>query len=205
MKKNESFLKIFQNQQIMHINFNTSNAHKQAELTEFLNSLGWTVSFTGVDLQEPLADADTVIAFKVSQLPMRTLAEDSALFIEGCDQAGVSIRWFMDSLDTDTSLIGRQAVFQVRVALMDDTQFGQKVMIWTGEVPGTIQPSMGNSKFGFDNVFVPDGNPKGFVPYSISKPKELNPRYRALASMVNGEQPKIVNPIYEWTGEWQHE
>jgi len=175
----------------MHIRFNTSNKDKQRELTEFLKMFGWSVDFSEEDLREPFADPDTVIASKASRLP-GIFVEDSALFIEGCDEAGVSIKWFMDRID---SMVGRRASFQVRIARLE----GEKVLIWSGKVDGQIVQGKGNSKFGFDNVFVPNG---ATVPYSLSKPNELNPRCLAIESLIY-DAGRYVRPIFNWTGEWQ--
>lgn len=179
----------------MSIPVNTSNPHKRLEFIKYFGDFKKNVSFTTIDLKEPSADADTVIAYKASQVPEGTLVEDSALFIENCDTAGVEIKWVLDSLE---DLIDRKAQFQVRLA----RQLDGVVQVWTGSVCGTIVERQGQSRFGFDEVFRPSGQD---YTYAIAKPKELTPRFRAVMAFASGENPRLLDPIFIWEGPWQND
>lgn len=165
-----------------------------------LSSLNSNVSFTNVDLEEPSSAHLTIISYKATQARLRSnnipvVVEDSALFIEGSeDVSGVNIKWILDHLNDYHT---KRATFVVLIGYSD----GQHVNIFEGRIPGRIQiASTDSNTFGFDNHFIPDGSN---VPYSVSKPFHLNPRYLALQKLVSGTPDHISDCINVWSGKFQ--
>ena len=93
------------------------------------------------------------------------LIEDTSLDIEGAS-VGVNVRWLIDHLN---DYIGRRALWTLLLAY----RFGDEVIVYKGEVPGTIVSPQGESGFGFDPVFLPNGSD---LTLAQSKPDEVNAR-----------------------------
>lgn len=178
---------------------NSSNINKQAEFTTFFEGFGLHPSFTKIDIEEPNSSPEDIISYKASRLYSRlspqqkTYCEDSALFIDGTDEAGVNIRWVMDHIN---KYAGAKAKFVVLMAYSD----GVQVHIFKGEIAGTICASEQPSSFGFDPNFIPEGRNE---PYSVSKPPELNPRYWAIRNIAHGKKYRVTKHMDSWTGEMQ--
>lgn len=74
--------------------------------------------------------------------------------------------------------------------------------VYEGIVNGKIVQHRGDSDFGFDPYFEPDGTDKTLAE---DKPDERNARFLAIENLVNNNVKYIRDPIYEWDGKWQHE
>ncbi len=62
----------------------------------------------------------------------------------------------------------------------------ESVISFVGEIKGIITHSIrGNSGFGFDPIFVPEGSNKTFAEMNISQKNELSHRMRALKQFTN--------------------
>eukprot|EP01052_Picozoa_sp_SAG31_P046823 SAG31_NODE_9109_length_1334_cov_1.030794_2_plen_87_part_00 len=81
---------------------------------------------------------------------------------------------------------------------------GGKVSVYEGTVKGTIVPPRGDSSFGFDPVFQPDGSTQTLAE---AKPDKDNARFRAVELLVSGKVSKQVEPIRDedWAGAYQHD
>jgi len=169
---------------------NTSNHNKFLEFVEYgLHG----VHRTEVDLPEPNSDPITVVAYKASSVPPKTIIEDTSLEVEGAD-IGVNVRWMLDRLE---NFVGKRAVITTLLAVLEEDN---KVHIYKGELSGKIVDPSG-SGFGFDSVFLPDGANKTL---GEKKPKEITARYKAVQNFLARNIFEIVDPITEWNGEMQH-
>ncbi len=171
---------------------NTSNKGKLQEFQRLFSKYGVTLSNTQFDLDEIEADAITVVAHKASQLGELILIEDTSLDIEGAS-VGVNVRWLIDHLN---DYIGRRALWTVLLAY----RFGDEVIVYKGEVPGTIVSPQGESGFGFDPVFLPNGSDQTLAQ---SKPDEVNARAWAVDALMKDDKFTTVKAIYDWDGPWQ--
>ena len=171
---------------------NTSNKGKLQEFQRLFSKYGVTLSNTQFDLDEIEADAITVVAHKASQLGELILIEDTSLDIEGAS-VGVNVRWLIDHLN---DYIGRRALWTLLLAY----RFGDEVIVYKGEVPGTIVSPQGESGFGFDPVFLPNGSD---LTLAQSKPDEVNARAWAVDALMKDDKFTTVKAIYDWDGPWQ--
>lgn len=172
---------------------NTSNPGKLAEFKRLFSQEGISLLVSERDLREADADPLTVITQKASQLPDRTLVEDTSLLIEGEGDEGVNIRWLMDRL---AQWKGKKARWLVLLAYKEE----ETVKIFRGEVSGTITTPQGKGGFGFDPYFLPDGTDQTL---SEAKPDSVNARAYAVKNLAQASvwscQPVITN----WPGPWQ--
>ena len=177
------------------IYFNTSNLNKQKELTIFFNMFGFDVEYTQEDIVEPIATHNEVISYKATKLGINgpILCEDSALFIEGSDQNGIEIKYFMNNLDM---YAGKAATFVVLIGIYD--YVNDQVKIFEGKVDGMIVKNTSTSAeiFGFDANFIPNGSNRSYAEF---KPLHLNARYLAIEKYFK-QQYSWVDPIKNWTG-----
>jgi inosine/xanthosine triphosphate pyrophosphatase family protein len=162
----------------------------EAKFREFESFFEWKLEWIRRDLPEPVADSETIVRFKASQLP-ETLIDDAALFVEGED-LGTLIKWRMSELDR---LIGRRAEFRCYLGI----QRQERVEIFIGVVPGKIC-SFQPGGFGFDGYFIPEGSS---VSYAKSKDREKNARYLAVQKFLQRKPDRLANPLKEWNGEFQ--
>ena len=74
--------------------------------------------------------------------------------------------------------------------------------MYEGVVEGTLVLPRGEGKFGFDPVFLPIGSTKTL---GEEKPDAHNARAKAVDSLMASSPCKVVAPIAEWNGKWQHD
>lgn len=173
---------------------NTSNPGKFEEFKRLFAIYGAELEASHVDLREVDADPVTVVAHKASQLGEGIVIEDTSLDIEGAS-VGVNVRWLLDHL---SEYAGRRAEWTVLLALRK----GDKILIYKGTIFGTIVKPKGDSGFGFDPVFQPDGTDKTLAE---SKPDSVNARAKAVEALIKGDVWRTHPVIEKWEGPWQHD
>jgi len=158
--------------------------------------LNQEIVFTDHDLQEPDADQETIVGYKIGQLlqmyPGQTiLAEDTALYIDGSD-VGVNIR---SRIDTLSKYEGSRARFVCLIGVCLD---GQTVTFYSGSVTGTIVAPRGDKGFGFDRVFEVEGA-------TLAEDKSLNrnARYVACKNFLENMSTCSKPVIFNWDGSFQ--
>lgn len=171
---------------------NTSNQSKFEEFKRLFVKYGYTLEATHVDLPEIDADPIHVIAHKASQLGENILVEDTSLNIEGVS-VGVNIRWLLGHL---SQYEGHKANWTVLLAYRQ----GNQVIIYKGEVLGTIVSPKGKAGFGFDPVFLPEGSSQTLAE---SKRDSFNARAKAVEALVKGTVWTKHPIIEDWEGPWQ--
>ena len=72
--------------------------------------------------------------------------------------------------------------------------------MYRGQVVGVIVEPRGDSNFGFDPVFQPEGAEKTLAE---DKPDSCSARAKAVENFVKDIPFAIVNPIFDWTGTYQ--
>ena len=137
-----------------------------------------------------------MVAQKATSAGVNVLIEDTSLDVEGAE-VGVNIRWIMDNLK---DLIGRRAVWRVMLGIL---RSDQKVYIYEGITNGVIVKARGDSAFGFDPVFLPEGSTKTLAE---DKPDSVSARCKAVEAMMKDDAVAIHCPIKkeDWKGKWQH-
>lgn len=172
---------------------NTSNQGKFEDFKRLFKAHSIELDATHIDLDEIDDTLINVIAHKASQLQENVIVEDTSLNIEGA-QVGTSVRWLLDHLG---EYEGKKAEWIVLLAY----RLGDEVFIFKGSQLGTIVKSKGVKGFGFDPVFLPEGE---CVTLAEAKPDHVNARAKAVEAFIN-KKPYMTHPaIYTWEGKWQN-
>ncbi len=174
------------------LKLNTSNQGKFEEFKRLFAKHGLTLIATHEDLPEIDADPVTVVAHKASSVPENVIIEDTSLDVEGA-KVGINVRWLLDHLK---DYAGKKATWTVLLAM----HHNNTVVIYKGEVTGTIVQPEGQGGFGFDPVFLPDGCEHTLAE---QKPDSVNARAKAVDALVKNQIYKQVPVIKEWHGRWQ--
>ena len=132
------------------------------------------------------------MSIKHLQVGEGVIVEDTSLEIEGAS-VGIHVRWLLDHL---SEYVGRKAVWTVLLAYRK----GELVFIYRGQVSGVIVAPRGDSGFGFDPVFLPDGATDTLAQ---SKPDRFNARAKAVQALVQNHLFATRSPIEKWDGPWQ--
>jgi XTP/dITP diphosphohydrolase len=171
---------------------NTSNWGKYQEYRHYFAKYNQELEITSVDLKEILSNPLEVIVHKASQMDDQVLVEDTSLDVEGAD-VGVNVRWLLNHMK---EFEGRRATFRVLLAYKSN----KKVFVYQGEVQGTLVSQKGNSGFGFDAIFQPDGE---LETLAEAKPDRVNARAIAIKNLFTGSVYQIAPMMEKWTGDWQ--
>lgn len=154
--------------------------------------LGFSLPFVKADLPEmqsiylkDVAEAKVKTAYDLFKYPV--LIEDVGLVFHGLGKLpGPFIKWFIQEIGTNglcrlaDGLPGRAATAEIVYALYD----GTKVRFFDGAVDGTIakRPS-GSSKFGWNPVFIPDGQTKTYAQMDDVTLRKYSHRAQALTKL----------------------
>lgn len=178
----------------------TSNRHKFEEISEVAREFnieldlcdGFKLEFQADTLEE-IVTKSAMLAYIYLKRPL--LVEDAGLFVEALNgfpgpysnyvYRTIGINGLLKLLD---NVSNRRACFKSAVALIHEGG----VFISSGEVCGTIsQCPRGSRGFGFDPVFIPDGETRTFAEMSISEKNRYSHRAKAvrkaLALLLGGK------------------
>ena len=170
------------------ITFITGNAGKAKYLADYFHI---PVDHIELDLLEIQSlDLDSVVRDKAlrayEHVRRRALVEDVSLECKGLNGLpGPLIKWFIEALGREgicRLLDGkdRSAIATVAYGIAD----GSGVRIFKGSVSGKIaEHPRGESGFGWDPIFIPDGHAKTFGEMSSDEKHATSMRREALESM----------------------
>jgi XTP/dITP diphosphohydrolase len=169
--------------------FATTNKNKLSEASQIL---GYDLEQIAIELLEPQAvDVEEVVKVKAEDAFHKTgkivLVEDTGLeFSAWGKMPGALIKWFMDEVGNEgllkmlSSETDRRATAKTAVAFFD----GTKSQVFTGSVMGTIPEKIcGSDGFGWDPIFVPDGETKSFAEMSDTEKNSISMRKLAFDKM----------------------
>jgi inosine/xanthosine triphosphate pyrophosphatase family protein len=162
----------------------------EEKFREFERFFGMKLEWVRQNLREPIADSETVVRFKASQLS-DVLIDDTSLVVEG-ESFGPMIKWKISELDR---FVGRKAEFRCYLGIQ---RFGE-IQIYLGVVRGRIVDRV-QGGFGFDGHFCPEGSQKA---YAEEKPDHLNARYIAVQNFLTQKPAGIFPPLLRWNGKFQ--
>lgn len=171
---------------------NTSNKNKLEEFKRLFALHGYRLEATCIDLKEVNADPLIVIAHKASQVEENVLVEDTSLEIEGVS-IGIHVRWLLDHL---AEYVDHQAYWKVLLAY----RVGNTIFVYKGEISGMIVKPRGESNFGFDPIFLPNG---ATFTLAESKPNQFNARAQAVEALIQNKIWITCPVIQKWEGPWQ--
>jgi non-canonical purine NTP pyrophosphatase (RdgB/HAM1 family) len=169
--------------------FITGNADKAKQIQEFLNI---EIDHQKVDLDEIQSlDLQEIVEHKVRQayekLQKPVFVEDVSLVFNALGKLpGPLIKWFLQSVGNDgmckllDGYEDRSAAAKVLFGYFD----GENLEFFDAEVAGKITSSpKGGDGFGFDYIFVPDGQEKTWAGIDVIKNPEFSMRIPALRKL----------------------
>jgi XTP/dITP diphosphohydrolase len=167
----------------------TSNENK---VNEFERLMGFRLRHQKIDLPEPQAtDVKIVAKEKATKayelLGKACLVDDTGLTIHAWGELpGALIRSFLDNVGVEGIIkmlsqdISRIATVTTALGYCDE--FGARVFI--GKIDGKISKSpRGNNGFGYDPIFIPDGQSKTFAEMSDVEKDIYSMRKKAIEIM----------------------
>lgn len=193
----------------MEIYLATANPHKIQEIKAIINLTNLKDSFRLISLNELSqnlqdkyqpqenhpslmlnAQAKAIALFALTRSPV--LAEDSGLFVEALGgRPGVfSARYANTDIEKQQRLLkemeglkNRRAFFITTLCYLDEQG---NAIFFNGKVSGTISETIrGESGFGYDPVFIPDGVDKTFAEMSLEEKNRLSHRRKAIEYFLN--------------------
>jgi XTP/dITP diphosphohydrolase len=172
----------------LEIAFVTSNEGKLREAEKILNKYGINIVHAPLRLEEKrsesveeIAEGCALRAYSALRKPL--FVEDSGLFVPALNGfPGAYSAWVFGKIGNEGILRllsgteDRSAEFRCAIAFTE----GKEVRLFTGSVMGRVSESIrGNGGFGYDPVFVPEGEEKTFAEAPSLK-DSLSHRTRAL-------------------------
>lgn len=178
----------------------TSNEKKLNEYNSFSNT-GKLQILKGKDLPEVESpDPSTVILYKSISAGDKTVVEDTSFVVDGAD-VGTNVRWLLDSISTYE---GAKAEWIVKLAV----NVNEEIHVYDGRIKGVITSGNVNEGFGFDPIFIPDGENKTLSVLSKEGRKDdFSARKIAFNNMLLNKEPIVyqIKDVPEWTGKYQQE
>jgi XTP/dITP diphosphohydrolase len=185
----------------MKIVFATNNEHKLTEIRDLLGNSFTLLSLNDIkiyaDIPEDLPTLEGNALFKANYIHkvsgMTVFADDTGLEIDALDgKPGVHSARFAGeeknfSANTEKVLklmkgiINRNARFRTVIALI----INGSEYLFEGVVPGKIlEEKRGNGGFGYDPIFVADGEKKSFAEMSLNEKNRISHRARAFEKLI---------------------
>ena len=176
--------------------FATNNAHKLRELREIAGDKFTILSLKDINCNDDIPEtADTLQGNALikarhiyNKYNVSCFADDTGLEVEALGGApGVlSARYAGDGHDSEANMqkllqnltgeSNRNAQFRTVIALIID---GEEIL-FDGIVKGVItDKKMGDSGFGYDPIFIPEGYNESFAQMSSEEKNSISHRYRA--------------------------
>ena len=154
------------------------------------------------DAIEVLGTEEEVIIYKALHFGENILVEDTSLSVEGAD-IGVNIKWLLHELHNSPKYDGKKAVWQVFLGLI----YEGKMYLAEATLNGVIVSAKATKNaFGFDSVFLPDGETKTLWELKQEGLKvNHSARKKAIDKLLAGEYSKVLElkEIPPWTGKFQ--
>ena len=169
--------------------FATSNKNK---LREFQQMLGNRVVQVDVVLVEPQAiEVEDVVREKALQayriLNKPVLVEDTGLFFHAWNGfPGALVKWMLTSVGLSGMLdmLGPQADRSATAKTSIGFYDGKEVRLFSGSIEGAIARTVrGESGFGWDPIFIPNGFKKSFAELSEEQKNLISMRSIALSKL----------------------
>jgi non-canonical purine NTP pyrophosphatase (RdgB/HAM1 family) len=172
------------------IKFITGNVNKFAEVKAVLADL----EQLDIDLPEIQSlDPQEIVEFKLKtaleHVPGNIIIEDTSLFIEGLHGLpGPLIKWFMKAM-------GREGLARTVLASGNDRAEAKTIIgyadsngqtfYFEGVISGRIVMPTGETTFGWDPIFMPDGSEVTFAEMGTDQKNEISMRRQAAQKLAD--------------------
>jgi len=198
----------------MEIIFASNNLNKIREINNVLGNSFTLLSLPDINMDEDIPEDEMTLAGNALQKArhiykatgMNVFADDTGLEVESLDgRPGVhSARFAGESKDSDANIdkllslledkANRNARFRTVIALVIEG----KEYLFEGIVTGTIiTEKRGRKGFGYDPVFVPEGNTLTFAEMDLNEKNRISHRARAFEKLklflCNYQKPQDKN------------
>lgn len=180
----------------MKLVFATNNKHKLQEVRDIIGDRVEVLSLNDIDCHDDIPEtADTLqgnalikARYIFEKYGFNCFADDTGLEVEALNGApGVySARYAGEECNSEANMLkllqnltcenNRNAQFRTVIALI----INGEEKLFNGIVKGTItNEKMGNSGFGYDPIFIPEGYTESFAQMSGEMKNSISHRYRA--------------------------
>lgn len=170
------------------ITFVTGNKNKVLEAEKILNIPLKTVNIDLEEIQE--TDLEKIALHKIDQAYKKVkgpvIIDDVGIYIHSWNNfPGPLIKWILKAANNSPKILlkmlegekDRSATAKLAVGFHD----GKKHYLFFGEILGTIANKIrGENGFGWDSVFVPEGQTKTYAEMSLEKKNKVSHRKMAL-------------------------
>ena len=182
--------------------FATNNAHKLAEVRAILEPEFTIISLDDLNCKDDIPEtADTLegnallkATYIHEKFGLDCFADDTGLEIDelGGEPGVYSARYAGEDNNSDNNMrkvlfllenkTNRKASFRTVIALI----LGEKTLYFSGEIKGdiTLHPQ-GESGFGYDPIFVPEGYQLSFAQLSAGEKNKISHRALAVNKLIN--------------------
>ncbi len=189
----------------MKIVFATNNKNKLAEIRDMLGSDFEVLSLNDIDCHDDIPETSTTLEGNALQKAqyvskrygMVVFADDTGLEVDALDgEPGVHSARYAEGTDHDSeanmrkllqkmeNADNRKAQFRTVIALIRH-QPDDIVTFFEGKVEGEIiQEKRGDSGFGYDPIFVPQGYDKTFAELGMEVKNQISHRAKAVEKLV---------------------
>jgi XTP/dITP diphosphohydrolase len=178
------------------INLLTGNTGKLKEIKKWLDPLGIEVTLLKKDFMEIQVGSLEEVIYQGMKLMEKEeeiiepfIKDDSGLFIDSLHGfPGVYSSYIHSSIGNNGILRlmdgsdDRSARFRTVIGLMIP---GKGVSMFIGECEGTIsRKERGKQGFGYDPIFIPDGEDRTFAEMSVEEKNKISHRIKAIKGLV---------------------
>ena len=170
--------------------FITGNINKFIEVESIIPE----ISQLDIDLPEIQSlDPEEIVAFKIKaaldHVPGNFIVEDTSLYLDGLHGLpGPFIRWFMKA-------IGREGLAKLALSSGNDRAEAKTIIgyadskgeihYFEGSIKGRIVMPLGETSFGWDPIFQPDGHDSTFAEMGISEKNKISMRRIAAQKLAD--------------------
>ena len=180
----------------MKLVFATNNKHKLQEVRDIIGDRVEVLSLNDIDCHDDIPETDDTLQgnalikarYIFEKYGFNCFADDTGLEVEALNGApGVySARYAGEECNSEANMLkllqnltgknNRNAQFRTVIALI----INGEEKLFNGIVKGTItNEKMGNSGFGYDPIFIPEGYTESFAQMSGEMKNSISHRYRA--------------------------
>ncbi len=177
------------------ITFITGNQGKLKELQALLGTHIQGLALELPEIQE--TDMFKVIEHKLhsalAHCPGPIIVDDTGLYLEcmacpdGTDGLpGPLIKWFLHTMGNTNlaQLAQNMGTTRARaVTVLGYADKAGKCHFFEGSVLGTVVDSQGTTGFGWDHIFMPDGQTETFARMGFERKNQISPRFRAVEQL----------------------
>lgn len=186
----------------MKLVFATNNKHKLQEVRDIVGNRVEILSLNDIDCHDEIPEtADTLQGNALikarhiyEKYGIDCFADDTGLEVDvlGGEPGVYSARYAGDECDSEANMLkllhnltgksNRKAQFRTVIALIIN---GEEIL-FNGIVKGIIpEEKMGNSGFGYDPIFIPEGFSESFAQMGSDMKNSISHRYRATEQLSN--------------------